>query len=101
VSAAFAARTRHELQNRLQELGLAYAEVNDIAGVAKHPALLDRGIVAPVESASGAVVSTLSGIAERTFGTPVTGRVRPPSIGEDTDAVLRELLEGATRDARA
>jgi itaconate CoA-transferase len=101
VSAAFAARTRDELQKRLQELGLAYAEVNDVARVATHPALLDRAIVAPVESASGAVVSSLSGIAERTFGTPVTGRVRPPSIGEDTDEVLRELLEGATRDARA
>ncbi len=101
VSAAFAGRTRHELQSRLQELGLAYAEVNDIAGVATHPALLDRGIVAPVESASGAIVSTVTGIAERTFGAPVTGRVRPPSIGEDTDEVLRELLEDATRSGGA
>jgi formyl-CoA transferase len=98
VSVAFAARTRSELQDRLQELGLAYAEVNDIAGVATHPALLDRGVVTPVESASGAVVSTVTGIAERTFGGPGTGRLRPPSIGEDTDEVLRELLEGATRD---
>jgi itaconate CoA-transferase len=101
VSAAFAAHTRHELRNRLQELGLAYAEVNDIASVATHPALLERGIVTAVESASGATVSTVSGIAERTFGATVTGRLRPPSIGEDTDEVLRELLAGATRKGGA
>ena len=90
VSASFRTRTRVETCATLQELGLAYADVNDIGAVASHPALGDRSIVASVEAESGDLIGSIVGIAERAFETSSGARLRPPALGEDTDAILRD-----------
>jgi crotonobetainyl-CoA:carnitine CoA-transferase CaiB-like acyl-CoA transferase len=87
VAEAFARRPSEELRRLLDDAALAYAEVNDMEGVATHPALLERGALGTVPTAGGVEVTTLIGMAERLFGV-TGGRVRPPGVGEDTADVL-------------
>lgn len=75
----------------LEELGVAYATVNDVAGVASHPVTTDRGMLASVADERGVDVTTIVGPAERLLAPNRRGRLRPPTLGEDTEAVLREL----------
>jgi itaconate CoA-transferase len=92
VSAAFGARSFEEIAAELERLGLAYAEVNDIAAVADHAALRERGVIDSVPTGDGGTVQTLIGLGERLFGASGNGRLQaPPHLGEDTDAVLAEL----------
>lgn len=100
VGAALAARTGEEAIAELEELGLAYARLNDMQAVASHPVTQERGGTRVVEAASGTPVGSVVGLAERAFGTPSAGRQRPPRLGEDTDAVVAELAAPAGRNAR-
>ncbi|MDO8211646.1 CaiB/BaiF CoA-transferase family protein [Conexibacter sp. CPCC 206217] len=69
----------------------AYGRVNDVSAVAHHPVLAERGAVEQVQSAAGAAVRSMVGLAERAFDTSTTGRVRPPQLDEDRGAVMQRL----------
>jgi formyl-CoA transferase len=92
VEAAVANLTLPEATAMLDRLELAYGVVNDVAGVAGHAVTAARGMLADVASGNGngATVKSLVGIGERMVGR-TSERARPPRLGEDTDAVLREL----------
>lgn len=83
VAEAVARRSLADMAALLDDLGIAQATVNDIAGLASHPGIVERGVLEDVQSADGSTVTTLRGIAERAFDGPFEGRLRPPSVGED------------------
>jgi itaconate CoA-transferase len=79
------------------DLGIAYSSLNDMEAVSRHPFVAERGLVESVEMKDGPRARTLVGMAERLFGHDAHRRVRPPGLGEDTDAVLELLGLGPTR----
>lgn len=83
MQAAVERYTLADIVELLDEIGIAQATVNDIAGLAAHPGIVERDVLTDVESLDGATVTTLRGLTERVFQTPLSGRVRPPAIGED------------------
>jgi itaconate CoA-transferase len=91
VAAAFERRTADECAALFDTLEIAYARLNDMAQVAGHPVTAERGMVREVESADGASVKTIVGLAERAFAPRACGRERPPQLGEDTAAVAARL----------
>jgi crotonobetainyl-CoA:carnitine CoA-transferase CaiB-like acyl-CoA transferase len=97
VSAAIASLPSTEVIRLFDSLGLAYASLNDVAGVSNHPVVRERRMLADAETASGASVTTLVGLGERLFERDGGGRTRPPELGEDT----AELLETVARSAPA
>jgi itaconate CoA-transferase len=101
VSAAFGGRSFERIAAELDEFGLAYAEVNDMAAAAAHPTLRERGVIDGIPAASGHVVSSLIGLAERVFGDGDDGRREPPpQVGEHTREVLAELHRRRSLDER-
>ena len=93
VAAALAARLEGvDALRRLDELGFAYASLNDMEAVGAHPVVAARGMLEQVETSGGALATTLVGIAERLFDLPPRSRARPPEVGEDT----AELVGRAT-----
>jgi crotonobetainyl-CoA:carnitine CoA-transferase CaiB-like acyl-CoA transferase len=80
-----------ETMRVFDSLGLAYASLNDMAGVSVHPVVSERRLIDDVESSGGATARTLVGMGERLFMPAGHGRKRPPGLGEDTEAVLETL----------
>lgn len=78
--------------------GLAYAQVNDVAAVAEHPVVHHREVLADSRTAGGEKITHLRGLPERVFGAPHDERGRPPTLGEDTDAVLGPIKAAAQDD---
>jgi crotonobetainyl-CoA:carnitine CoA-transferase CaiB-like acyl-CoA transferase len=72
-------------------LDLAYASLNDMAGVSAHPVVAERRMLGEVEMLNGSMATTLVGMGERLFMSSLDGRERPPGLGEDTEAVLEAL----------
>jgi len=84
VSAAFTAVPREALIARLRAAGIAFGEVNDVAGLSRHPALRRVEIGTPTGPAAiPAPPARLDG-ATRPLG-PV------PAVGEHSDAIRREF----------
>ncbi|KQZ75744.1 CaiB/BaiF CoA transferase family protein [Nocardioides sp. Root151] len=80
--------TTAELDRRLAEAGVAAAQVNDMAGLAKHPQLSERDRWRTVETPSGPVDAVLPPTTFRDVELPM-GPI--PALGEHTAAVLTEL----------
>src|SRR5262245_774820 len=95
LEALFPARTTAEWLDRMQRQGVPAAPINTVDRVVSDPQVRLRGMVVDLEH------PTLGKL--RTLGTPVKAdgaapfRPAPPrALGEDTDAVLRELLGYST-----
>jgi crotonobetainyl-CoA:carnitine CoA-transferase CaiB-like acyl-CoA transferase len=80
-----------EAMRVFDSLRLAYASLNDMTGVSTHPVVSHRQMLDDVSMSDGSTARTLVGIGERLFRPSVNGRERPPSLGEDTEAVLEAL----------
>lgn len=91
TAAALGALSMADATRLLDEIRVAYGSVNDMGGVADHPATTDRSLVDEVATADGAVAHTLVGMGERLFSTSTGDRLRPPLLGEDTESVLASL----------
>ena len=75
---------RDELIQRLKDAGIAFGEVNDVAGLSRHPALRRSEIGTPTGPAQiVAPPATIDG------ETRALGAV--PEIGEQTDKIRREF----------
>ncbi len=94
-SAFVAARTRAEVIEICERHRLAYGEVQSIADLAHDPQLLARGQVAEIDHPDGRGKVPTRGVPIRFVDSPGALRAPSPTIGQHTDAVLRELL-GAT-----
>lgn len=81
VADAFASLAHDELIERLTKAEIAFAEVNDVAALSRHPHLRRITIGVPGGSISYAAPAMIVMGAPRSYG-PV------PAVGEHTEAVL-------------
>lgn len=84
-------RSSAEWMQRLNEANVPCGPINTIAGVFDDPQVLHRGMKIELDHALGMKVP---GVASpmRFSATPVEYLKAPPTLGEDTDHVLREML---------
>jgi crotonobetainyl-CoA:carnitine CoA-transferase CaiB-like acyl-CoA transferase len=87
----FKQRTTAEWVDLLEKAGVPNGPINDIAQVYEEPQVKARGIRVDLDHP---VAGKLPGVASpmRFSGTPVEYRAAPPTLGQHTDEVLRELL---------
>ena len=71
--------------------GVPCGPVNDIPAALADPHTVARGMLQEVTDASGETLR-LIGPAPKLSATPASVRLAPPRLGEQTDALLRELL---------
>jgi len=75
----------------LLAVGVPCGPVNDIPAALSDPHTIARGMLQEVTDASGETLR-LIGSAPKLSVTPASVRLAPPRLGEQTDALLRELL---------
>jgi crotonobetainyl-CoA:carnitine CoA-transferase CaiB-like acyl-CoA transferase len=100
---AFKHRTTADWVDLLEKAGVPNGPINDIAQVYEEPQVKARGIRVELDHP---VAGKLPGVASpmRFSGTPVEYRGAPPTLGQHTDEVLREVLgktEAQLGDLRA
>ncbi len=84
IARVFSSIDRDELIRRLRAAQIAYGEVNDVAGLARHPALRRASIEIP-----GGTVDIVAPPASHDRQMRALGPV--PAAGEHTDAIKREF----------
>jgi crotonobetainyl-CoA:carnitine CoA-transferase CaiB-like acyl-CoA transferase len=89
--------TSAELLRAMDEAKLPGGPVNNIAQALEDPQVSARGLRQKLRRARGAEVSFL-GFPARLSRTPPNYRLAPPRLGEDTNAVLMELLNMTSED---
>jgi itaconate CoA-transferase len=87
VAAGCAALDACALRARLDEAGIAYAQVNDMQALWRHPQLAARGRWTEVDTPAGPVPALLPAGADE--GDAAIGPV--PALGQHTDRLLAEL----------
>ncbi len=86
----FKARTTAEWIEALVAANLPCGPINTIDKVFQHPQVLHRRMLAEVEHPTAGRIK-LVGIPYKFSGTPLSIRRHPPTLGEHTEEVLREL----------
>ncbi|KAL2858427.1 CoA-transferase family III domain-containing protein [Aspergillus pseudoustus] len=92
IEGVMVGRTTSEWEAVFQGSGMPYGPINTLEKVFAHPQALARGMVETVESqaaVSGEV--KVLGIPVKFSGTKPSIREGPPSLGQHTEEVLREL----------
>jgi len=84
-------RTRDEWIERLEAHGVPCGPINDYAQVFEHPQVQHRGLRVDVPRADGGMVSTIASPLRLRDTPPVYDRP-PPTLGDSTVAVLRDVL---------
>lgn len=88
--------TTAELDQRLADAGIPAAQINELADVVEHPQLSERDRWRTVGTENGDIRAVLPPMTFR----DVELRMDPvPALGEQTDAILREIGLGDTGDA--
>ncbi|MBN3780375.1 CoA transferase [Burkholderia sp. Ac-20345] len=88
ITSIFSKLSATEVLARLDEAGIANAKVNDMSAVWRHPQLLARNRWTTIETPTGMIPALLPP------GVPASFHARMdavPSVGQHTDAILREL----------
>ncbi len=88
-------RTTAEWVALLENAAVPCGPINDLAGVFTDPQVMHRGLRLDLPHAAGGTAPQV-GNPIRYSATPVDYRRAPPTLGQDTDAVLRELGRGET-----
>ncbi len=93
---AFARRTIAELTTLLGEAGVPCGPVNDIPTALAMPQVVARRMVQQVEDGAGETVPQIGPVPKMSV-TPPRIETGPPRLGQDTSAVLEQLL-GYTKE---
>ena len=88
IEMAFSDSSREEVVERLRGARIAYADLNEVSALARHPQLLARERFRDVDSPVGAL-STLVPPADIEGVEPAMGPI--PDLGEHTDKTLLDL----------
>lgn len=91
LEAAFAVRDADEWLAQFREAGLPCGPINSIPEVFAHPQAEARGLSVEAEHTTAGTVQ-LPGFPYKLSETPAEVRQPPPTLGQHTDEVLRELL---------
>lgn len=91
ITEALRAVTADEWIARLKAVGIPCGRINTVAQALSDPHALARDMVRTVQHSSAGEVK-LVGIPFRFSDTPPTVRRAPPTLGQHTDEVLRELV---------
>jgi CoA:oxalate CoA-transferase len=91
LNEALEQRTTVEWLEAFDAIGLPCGPLNDIPQAASHPQVVARGMLKDVEQPGG-VTLRITDTPMKLSRTPGGIQGPPPSIGDDTDDVLQELL---------
>jgi crotonobetainyl-CoA:carnitine CoA-transferase CaiB-like acyl-CoA transferase len=91
VAEVIKTRTKHEWIARLDAAGVPCGPINNVAEVFEHEQVLARGMQIELPHPSGAKVPLVRNPIQMSE-TPAQARSHPPTLGEHTDAVLRDVL---------
>jgi itaconate CoA-transferase len=94
VAQVFSATEAEPLIAKLEAAGIAFALVNDVAGLARHPHLRRISVDTPTGPASYPAPATIWAGEIRRYG-------RVPALGEHTEMVREEFLGAAAQNATA
>ena len=89
---AFSQLDTTEVEQRLDAAQIANGRMNDMAGLWAHPQLRERGRWRTVDSPAGPIPALLPPGRNNRFENRMDA---VPAVGEHTQAILRELQEGA------
>jgi len=78
----------------LENAAVPCGPINDLAGVFADPQVVHRGLRVGMPHAAGGIAPQV-GNPIRFSATPIDYRLAPPQLGQDTEAVLRELGRSA------
>ena len=78
----------------LENAAVPCGPINDLAGVFADPQVMHRGLKVEMPHAAGGNTPQV-GNPIRFSATPIDYRLAPPLLGQDTEAVLRELGRSA------
>ena len=92
-------RTTADWVAALEAAAVPCGPINDLAAVFGDPQVRARGLAVELPHPLGGVAPQVANPI-RLSATPVDYRRAPPTLGQDTDAVLRELGRGAEEIAR-
>jgi CoA:oxalate CoA-transferase len=87
-----AERSRDEVEQVCREYGLGFGRVKSVAELGADPQLAHRGMLAEVEHPDGDGTIPTRGVPIRLERTPGSVRRASPTLGQDTERLLSELL---------
>lgn len=90
MAGALRQRPRAHWVSTLRDAGIPCGEVRDVPEVLADPQIVARRMLETLPHATAGLVKVL-GVPITLSGTPGTVRTAPPTLGQHTDAVLREL----------
>lgn len=91
IGAWAAARTRREIADSLDEVGVPYAKVASVAEVTESPQIAARDMIVESEHPDLGTIR-MPGNPIKMERTPPTVRKAPPRVGEDNEHVYRTVL---------
>lgn len=86
----FLDKTTNEWLEELESKGVLCARINDFDDVAKDPQIACNNMIVEMEHKDAGKLKLL-GTPVRLYGTPPTLRHSPPDLGEDSEAIAREI----------
>lgn len=91
IEAAMAEKSADAWLARLTEAGVPASRINEVAEALADPQTAANDMVVDIEHATAGLFRAL-GVPMRLSATPATIRMAPPTLGEHTEAILRERL---------
>jgi crotonobetainyl-CoA:carnitine CoA-transferase CaiB-like acyl-CoA transferase len=70
--------------------GIPSGKINTVEQVFEHPQVLARDMLVEIEHAQAGMLK-MAGIPYQLSGSPASIRLAPPTLGQHTDEVMREL----------
>jgi formyl-CoA transferase len=90
IGAWSAQRTTQEVLDRLSEVGVPAGKIYTAKDIVEDPHYRARDMILKQQTRDGYEIE-VPGVVPKLMGTPGTVRSSAPKLGEDTDAVLREI----------
>lgn len=90
LQSVFATRDADHWLDACYRAGIPSGKINTVEQVFEHPQVLARDMLVEIEHPEAGMLK-MAGIPYQLSGTPATIRSAPPTLGQHTDEVLREL----------